>query len=373
MNSPHQREQLPNLLSDALEPAERARVESHLEQCAQCQNELRALQGMQAALASLPMQPAPENLRANVLGALRENKQRSRVLPIVNAIGLARADKRQRSDARQNGKAPFLPLPFALPTRALAWGGAVALGALGLMLLGRPSLQNADMAPQSAKSEADFASGAAPTKGAPADAQALADNGVSAEGAMAGDSATADAVTTEKAKPAAPDASTTAKPNAQSQPIPAIVPGTPGADAGAQLPPLPPPPPQDSLDRSSVQPEDMAPIPSVSGPSFDLFPPLAPPPKTTARPPKTPTRPGAPPAVAPSTKSQSDQTNDTRNQNRAAQTNDTRSEIGAAQTNGTRNQNRAAQTKRARSAIGATEIVGANRSTGARSQIDAAA
>ena len=152
MNSPHQREQLPDLLSDALEPAERARVESHLAECEQCARELRALQQIQQTLAALPAATPPASLRGNVRAALRENPQQTRALPGLWAN-------------RAGNKA----LPFALPARQLAWGGAVALGAVGLMLLARPSLHNDALTQSAPVSETQLADRALSGAAAPKD------------------------------------------------------------------------------------------------------------------------------------------------------------------------------------------------------------
>ena len=139
MNSPHQREQLPDLLSDALTSSERARVESHLATCEQCARELRALQQMQQTLAALTPATPPERVRANVRAALRQNQKQAWALP---SLWPKRAGK---------------TLPFALPARQLAWGGAVALSAAGLMLLARPSLHNDTFSQSAPVSETQMA------------------------------------------------------------------------------------------------------------------------------------------------------------------------------------------------------------------------
>ena len=104
------------LLCDALSPNERAAVEAHLEQCPNCARELRALRLTRETLASLPASPTPDRVRANVRAALLHPPRRRFAWPLV------------------------WPLPFALgaPTRQLAWGGALAVSAIGLMLLARP-------------------------------------------------------------------------------------------------------------------------------------------------------------------------------------------------------------------------------------------
>ena len=153
MNFPHQREQLPDLLCDALDDAARARVEAHLRECPQCARELRQLQQMQATLASLPSAPVPVSVRANVRAALREKPRNTFALPLA------------------------LPFAFPLNSRQLAWGGAAAIGAIGLMLLARPSLQRDDAFSQPAplseseiatRSASDAARDTAPTNAATA-------------------------------------------------------------------------------------------------------------------------------------------------------------------------------------------------------------
>ena len=139
MNSPHQREQLPDLLSDALSETERARVESHLSSCEQCARELRALQLMQKSVASLPAQSPPESIRRGVRAALRENPKQA--WTFASLLPQARA---------KNSR-------FFVPTRQLAWGGAVAVAAVGLMLLARPSLQNNPYSSTAPVSEGELA------------------------------------------------------------------------------------------------------------------------------------------------------------------------------------------------------------------------
>ena len=138
MNSPHQREQLPDVLSDALDATERARVEAHLRQCPQCARELRELQQMQATLASLPVAPVPARVRENVRAVLREEPRKF-----------------------------ALPFAFPLPTRQLAWGGTAVVAAVGLMLLARPSLQQGDAFSQSSPiSDSEIAARSARSDGA---------------------------------------------------------------------------------------------------------------------------------------------------------------------------------------------------------------
>ena len=171
MNSPHQREQLPALLCDALDAAERERVESHLAQCAQCARELRALQQTQNTLANLPVALTPGNLRSNVREALRAEKlqspsqtstSNSRTLTVLKSEDLSPRKADENKDWRDKDARkprPNLALPFALPAssaRRLAWGGAAVLSAIGLMLLARPSFQNGAYAP-APQSEAELA------------------------------------------------------------------------------------------------------------------------------------------------------------------------------------------------------------------------
>ena len=110
------REQLTLWLSDALAPPERAALEAHLAACPNCARELRALQNIGQTLASLPAAPVPPRVRANVRAALSAPPRRTFVLPNFGA-------------------------------RGLAWGGALAVGAIGLMLVARPLQTNFSSAP----------------------------------------------------------------------------------------------------------------------------------------------------------------------------------------------------------------------------------
>ncbi len=210
MNSPHQREQLPDLLSDALDANERARVESHLRECAQCARELRELKQIQAAVAALPAAPVPVSVRANVRAQLRERPPRAFVLPFA----------------------------FPLKTSQLAWGGAAVVGAIGLMLLGRPSLQNDVYSPSAPVSETEMAAGAAKHDG-------------SAQSAKP-DSAIQDKATGPKAPQ--PRASDGAPPPKTAPQKPAPVQSAPGVDVNGQAP------------------KAMAPLPSLPAPSISTKP-----------------------------------------------------------------------------------------------------
>lgn len=288
MNSPHQREQLPDLLCDALNDAERARVESHLAQCAQCARELRALEAMQQSVASLPAATPPESVRMNVRAALRKDKKQ---LWSLSALLTQRAQERRRARAASATWRPIKnserigarkALPFALPARQLAWGGAVALGAVGLMLLARPSLQNNSDSQLAPASEAELASRA--TSG---NSATDSTNAANARGTKTSEPKT--------------------KQNAKSSQFPAaLAPATGGAtgsatgsatgelDSVANLPPLPslPPPPR----ARTEHPENMAPIPEMQTPSIDLFPDVAPAPKSDAS--NSQKRPDAPAPLA---------------------------------------------------------------------------
>ena len=191
MNSPHQREQLPDLLSDALDATQRARVESHLRECAQCARELRELEQMQAAVAALPAAPVPISVRANVRAQLREKPRHTFALPFA----------------------------FPLKTSQLAWGGAV-VGAVGLMLLGRPSLQNDAYSPAAPVSETEMAASAARP-----------------------DSALQDKATAAKApQPRASAGAVTSKKAASAKPAPGVDVNGKAPTAMEPLPPLPAPP-----------------------------------------------------------------------------------------------------------------------------------
>lgn len=261
MNSPHQREQLPDLLSDALSDAERARVESHLAQCEQCARELRTLQSMQQSLVALPAATPPDRLRANVRQALRENNKQVWTLSSFLA-SRARAEKSQPTDAssrpiqsRERIGAPRA-LPFALPTRQLAWGGAVAVAAVGLMLLARPSLQNNPLSATAPVSETELAS------------RAAADQ--SGQSANAAPDATKNSAISPAPQNAKPKDNQKASPKAKNSQSPAIAPPR------------------------TVQPEDLAPIPTHEMPAIELAPQAAPRPSQIPRANKKPSRPVAP-------------------------------------------------------------------------------
>ena len=244
MNSPHQREQLPDLLSDALGPAERARVESHLARCDQCARELRALQRMQQTMAALPSATPPANLRANVRAALREDKKQRWAL--ASLMG-NRAKSGASSGARR-------ALPFALPTRQLAWGGAVAVGAVGLMLLARPSLQNSPTSQMAPASETEFAERAAAGAPPAPDTNAAPTNAAKKPGA--------NAPSTKIPGNAKSNASATATDGASGVP-----------DSVTSLPPLAPfPTPRARIEQSATA----APLPASQTPLFEPAPKIAP-------------------------------------------------------------------------------------------------
>ena len=276
MNSPHQREQLPDLLCGALEANERARVESHLAQCEQCARELRALEQMQQSLAALPAEAPPARLRAGVRAALRQNNRQSR--------GLAAflAERARAKNAAQSGRpiqsserigARQFALPFALPARQLAWGGAVAVSAIGLMLLARPSLHNGTLS-QSASPVAQ------------ADRTAESADAASDQNAQRATDSAASKKATGASKPGVPTKKSSRQTNASA---PAIA-----AGSNAPLPPLPPPPSQPSPRTRNSQPNDFAPSPPVETPAVEPKPKPAPaPPKSTppkSMPPRNDTR-----------------------------------------------------------------------------------
>lgn len=223
MNSPHQREQLPDLLSDALDATQRARVESHLRECAQCARELRQLEQMQAAVAALPAAPVPIRVRAHVRAQLREKPRRAFAMPFA----------------------------FPLKTSQLAWGGAAIVGAIGLMLLGRPSLQNDSYSQSAPVSETELAAGAARN-----------------------DSAIQDKATAAKApqpQTRASDGAMPPKKAALAQPAPGVDVNGKAPKAMAPLPPLPAPP-------TSTKPRADAPSGAMPSFAFPLAPaPLSPP------------------------------------------------------------------------------------------------
>lgn len=280
MNSHSQREQLTDLLCDALGPTERARVESHLAQCAQCARELRALERMQQTMASLPAATPPARLRENVRATLLEEKKQ---LWALSALRPRRAKTsadatRQRPVKDSERIGARKALPFALPARSLAWGGAAAVAAVGLMLLARPSFQNDSTFRSAPTSESELATSADSNVNAGAATDGAADSADAPNTAtdLTGNSAVAkpsQTPTTNATNKAPADAQT----KTAGAPQPAIDSAAPGS-AGA-LPPRPPSP------RPRVaQTENLAPLPQ---PSFDFFPPLPPapsaPPRNTKR------------------------------------------------------------------------------------------
>ncbi len=263
MNSPHEREKLPDLLSDALDATERARVESHLAGCEQCARELRALQRMQQTLAAHPVATPPASIRAGARAAIsqlpnqaaRADKQSWAVAALRN-----RREPQGRPNGqaeKQRGGAPRA-LPFALPARQLAWGGAVAFGAIGLMLLARPSLQNSPTNRTAPLSEADLAAKATPQTSAGA-ARDL--NGAPGTDAF---NAGADAPKT--------------KGNAQRKRAESTKNGAANLpDLANNLPPLSAPPTSALPARPrAARPETLAPLPEFEEPSFAPFPGSAP-------------------------------------------------------------------------------------------------
>ncbi len=310
MNSPHQREQLPDLLSDALDATERARVESHLAQCAQCARELRALELMQQTLVTLPSVAPPGRVRANVRAALRANKKQVWTLPAFLAARQRAKKVNQQSAALTSSSKPPQrigspkALPFALPARQLAWGGAVAVGAIGLMLLARPALQNGSLSQTAPVGEAELAARAATEQNSAQMDDAFAGSaGPAANGATAnsapGVNNTATGVNNDSPTTNSGKVPTTSeKPQTKSKATgaPKFAPGSVlPPQSSAELPPLPPPPSR----TRTTRPENFAPAPRNNAPSFDFLP--APPPRSPRN-----SRPSAPAAIAPAPEAKSE-------------------------------------------------------------------
>ncbi|WP_282089149.1 anti-sigma factor [Streptomyces tendae] len=94
---------------DALEGAERVRFERHLEGCARCAAEVRALSEDAVRLARSTAAPAPPALRERVLSAVRTTAQEP---------APARGPAPRRSGGRVRPRP--LPVPFATVTAAAA-------------------------------------------------------------------------------------------------------------------------------------------------------------------------------------------------------------------------------------------------------------
>lgn len=113
------RERLNLLLEDALSSQERAAVESHLESCAQCQNELEIARNLRESLSHIPPVEAPENLRLRVRAALESQTQPKPIWKIN-----------------------WRPASFA-------WAGGATVLALGLLLIASNPKNMAPVAQQS--------------------------------------------------------------------------------------------------------------------------------------------------------------------------------------------------------------------------------
>jgi anti-sigma-K factor RskA len=68
---------------DALDPAEAAAFEGHLESCESCRDEVRSFRDVVGALADDAAVPAPERLRTSVLSAITEVRPLPPVVPVV--------------------------------------------------------------------------------------------------------------------------------------------------------------------------------------------------------------------------------------------------------------------------------------------------
>lgn len=78
MENRHVRDELHDLVDGRLDPAERARVEAHLEECSECRREREAIARVkQAAASALASREAPEELAASATALLdREDRER---------------------------------------------------------------------------------------------------------------------------------------------------------------------------------------------------------------------------------------------------------------------------------------------------------
>lgn len=104
--------------ADALDSEERTAFERHLESCDTCRQEVAELTATTARLATATATPAPEGLRARVLGEVARTRQLS---PVHHVVELQ--ERRDRSWVRQ----PLTAAAAALLVVAVGLGGLAAV------------------------------------------------------------------------------------------------------------------------------------------------------------------------------------------------------------------------------------------------------
>ncbi len=128
------------LADDELSPAERARVEEHVAQCASCRSALAAVDDLRNAVREhLPRHNAPSALRARISAAVRQASADSPISADAQTGGEAPAAAHitARAGTRQGTPSAVTPLRAPLPPSARAWRwGALAATALLAVALG---------------------------------------------------------------------------------------------------------------------------------------------------------------------------------------------------------------------------------------------
>ena len=115
---------------DALDPAEAAAFEGHLESCESCRDEVRSFRDVVGVLADDVAAPAPERLRTSVLSAITEVRPLPPVVPVVttdrDAVATATSAPADELAARRvagAGRAPAWLLVAAAVLAVVAAGG----------------------------------------------------------------------------------------------------------------------------------------------------------------------------------------------------------------------------------------------------------
>ena len=95
---------------DALDPAERAAFEEHLDECPACRQEVAELREVAAALGAAAAANPPERLKAAVDARIAVTRQLPpRVTPLAAALGASRSGgRRQRTQRRGRGRAGWI-------------------------------------------------------------------------------------------------------------------------------------------------------------------------------------------------------------------------------------------------------------------------